>query len=212
MAESSLINPSLAQIANLNGLNGVVSVTPKSPFCAASGAGEATGQEQRNGGNMCVSTVQGVIPDVGVMVTTIITEPASGATLSGSAGFQVKFQTRNLMAGNFVKLDSQYLLAPQTVDPVTGMVQGFMQLSIQQLPANGEVPPGNQISFYAALSDKSDANGVTSFTVTIPPGKIKTSGPHRISAFSSSASGQPVIMPVAQRGAQDDSIRVTINP
>ncbi len=45
--------PNYINEANLNGLKGVVSVTAKSPFCAASGAGEATGQEQKNGGNMC---------------------------------------------------------------------------------------------------------------------------------------------------------------
>jgi hypothetical protein len=212
IAQSSVINPALAPIANLNGLNGVVSVTAKSPFCAQSkDAGEATGQEQKNGGNMCVSTVQGVIPDVSVMISTLITQPASGAQLSASRGFQVNFQTKNLMAGNFVKLDSQFLLSPQTVDPRTGMVQGFMQLSIQQIPTNGQAPKGNQISFFAALSDESNANGLTNFKMAIPAGQIKTTGPHRICTISAAASGQPVIMAVAQRGAQDDCIRVNID-
>ncbi len=67
-----------------------------------------------------------------------------------------------------------------------------------------------QPSFFQALNTPSGNDGKTKFTVEVAPGQIKTTGLHRICTMAASSTGQPVVMPVAQRGAQDDCIRVTI--
>jgi hypothetical protein len=194
--------------------NGVSNVQPfpRSTFCneQTGNPGEATGQQQPNGGIMCVNTVQGMIPEVTKMISSIITAPASAATVNAAQGFQVQFATQNLMAGLTANMQNQFLLVPQTLDPNNGLVQGFMQISIQQLNNPQSAPNAQEFSFFQASAARSDANGLTRFTIDVPANAIRTRGLHRICTIAASAGGQPVIMPVAQRGAQDDCIRVTV--
>jgi hypothetical protein len=204
----TLVSITLAQ------LNGISNIRPFPPsvFCneQSGNPGEGTGQQQPNGGIICVNTVQGMIPDVDKMISSIITAPASEAQVNGFQGFQVQFTSINMMAGNTVNMQNQFLLVPQTLDPNNGLIQGFMQISIQNIPNPQSAPEASQFSFFSALDTTSDANGIGRFTVTVPPNAIRTRGLHRICTVAASASGQPVIMAVAQRGAQDDCIRVTI--
>jgi hypothetical protein len=191
-------------------LNGIsqVQLTEPSPFCQQFGNNALADGQQRTTGNMCVSTVQGVIPDVSKMISTIITQPAFNAQIAVENGFNVQFTTKNLMAGNLADLRNEYLLIPQTVDANTGMIQGFMQVTVQKIPDDGRAPTGTDIVFFDASDTRSNEQGITKFDINIPQGRIKSRGLHRICAMASAASGQPVIMPVAQRGAQGDCIRV----
>ncbi|KAI8899988.1 hypothetical protein BC833DRAFT_563672 [Globomyces pollinis-pini] len=201
---------SIGSIAGqLTGLNNIA-VTKQNAFCAASGAGEATGQQQANGGQMCSSTVQGVIPDVNNMVSTMIQEPASGATLNGAQGFQVKFSSINLNSGFGLNAQNQFLLAPQTIG-ANGKIEGLQQLVIQKINNPNAAPAAAQVSFFQAVNQKSNNNGVGNFNVNVPAGAVKTKGLHRICTMAAAAAMQPVVMPIAQRGAQDDCIRVNIN-
>jgi hypothetical protein len=196
--------------AQFNGVN-QIKPFPMVLFCQQSGAGEATGQQQPNGGNMCVSTPQGLIPEVGKMVTTLITSPPSSSTVNADQGFCLQFQTNNMMSGLSADLTTQFLMVPQTLDSNTGMVQGFMQVVVQKIDDPALAPDAKEVQFFASTVDtKSDSNGVTKYKVDVPPGLIKTRGLHRLCTVAASASGQPVIMPVAQRGPQDDCIRLNI--
>jgi hypothetical protein len=188
-----------------------VQIAPTQPvaFCTQSGASQATGQQQRNG-QLCSSTQQGLIPDVNNMVSTLITDPAPSATVNGAQGFTVTFTTINLMAGVSVNLQNQYLLSPQTLAG-NGKIEGFQQVTIQPLANQARAPQASVTSFYSAVTTASDGNGRTTFTVNVPAGGVGTRGLHRICTMAAAAGGQPVVMPVAQRGAQDDCIRVTIN-
>ncbi|KAJ3267789.1 hypothetical protein HDV01_004032 [Terramyces sp. JEL0728] len=187
-----------------------VTVTPEVDFCKQSGAGEAAGQQQQSG-SMCVSTVQGLLPDVNKMVSSMISQPPSGATVDAAKGFQVVFKTQNLQTGFVADLEKQYLLIPQTVDPKTGFVQGHAQVSIQHIPDAQQAVPASSVEFFKVLDTKTGANGLTTFKVNVPANAIKTNGVHRICTVTATTSGQQVVMPVAQRGAQDDCIRVTVN-
>ncbi|KAJ3256157.1 hypothetical protein HK103_005726 [Boothiomyces macroporosus] len=187
-----------------------VTVTPQADFCKQSGVGEAAGQQQQSG-RMCASTVQGLLPDVNKMVSSMISQPASGATVDAAQGFDIVFKTQNLQTGFVADLEKQYLLIPQTVDPNTGFIQGHAQVSIQKIPNAQEAVPASSVEFFQVLDTKPGANGLTTFKVNVPAGAIKTNGVHRICTVSATASGQQVLMPVAQRGAQDDCIRVTVN-
>jgi hypothetical protein len=183
--------------------------TPQVQFCAQSGAGEATGQQQRNGGQICSSTQQGLIPDVNNMISTMITQPQTGATVDASQGFQVVFSVNNLMAGVSVNLQNQFLLSPQTLAG-NGLIEGFEQLTIQPLASVNRAPAAATTSFFQTLTQASDGNGRTTYTVNVPAGQIQTTGLHRICTMAANAGGAPVVMPVAQRGSQDDCIRVNI--
>lgn len=209
-----LVSSLLAVQAKLTGLD-KVSVTAESAFCLDQQVGEGTGQQQPNGGNICVSTVQGLIPEATKMVSTMITVPASSSKVSGAQGFKVEFQTTGLQTGNTLDLKKQYLLSPQTVDATTGLIEGHQQLSIQKIDNLNNAPQANKVAFFQSL----DAVAVDNkFTVNVPAGAIKSKGLHRICTMAAAAGGQPVIMPVAQSnlfqitlgGAQDDCIRVTV--
>jgi hypothetical protein len=183
--------------------------TAQVQFCAQSGAGEATGQQQRNGGQLCSSTQQGLIPDVNNMISTMITQPQSGATVDASQGFQVVFSVNNFMTGVSVNLQNQFLLSPQTLAG-NGLIEGFEQLTIQPLASANRAPAAATTSFFQTLTQASDGNGRATFTVNVPAGQIQTTGLHRICTMAAGAGGQPVVMPVAQRGSQDDCVRVNI--
>jgi hypothetical protein len=140
------------------------------------------------------------------MVSTLIYEPQNGDRVAAS-GFQVRFTTTKFMNGRAEDLDNQYLQIPQTLDP-NGMIEGTQTLSIQPIDEQ-TAPDANVVSFYTILNNvQSDGNGRTDFTVQIPA--MQSRGIHRICTLAVSKSGQAAIMPVAQRGAQDDCIRVDI--
>ena len=191
-------------------LAGVDSIgpSPMVDFCKQSGAGEATGKQAIGGGRICSSTPQGLIPDVKKMVSTFITSPPSGSTVNAAQGFQVKFQTINFNNGFAVDGLNQYLMAPQTLDPQNGFIQGSLQLVAQHLPSRDQAPSANSMDFFAIVVEPSD--GKKDFTIDITPNSLKQKGTYRICIMAGAASFQPVVMPVAQRGSQDDCIRVKV--
>jgi hypothetical protein len=186
----------------------LTAIVAQSDFCRKSGANQATGQQQPNGGQLCSDTEQGLIPDVDNMVSTMIELPESGANVDASQGFSVTFSTTGLISGNMANMDKNFLQSPQNLQ--NGKIEGFQQISIQAIENPQRAPAAVNPSFFQALNTPSGNDGRTKFTVQIAPGQIKTTGLHRICTMAASSTGQPVIMPVAQRGAQDDCIRVNI--
>ena len=198
----------VAAQTNLAGVNNF-NPQPQVDFCKQSGAGEASGKQATGGGHMCSSTPQGLLPDVKKMVSTMITTPQSGATVDAAQGFQVKFSTINFNGGFAANPDTQYLMAPQTLDPQNGFIQGTHLLSIQHLARLDQAPNAAGVDFFSIVEAKS--NGKGDFTVDIPAGSLKQKGTYRICTMAAAATFQPVVMPVAQRGAQDDCVRVKVN-
>ncbi len=97
-------------------------------------------------------------------------------------------------------------MAPQSLDN-NGFVQGHVHIVIQQLTSKTTAPDAKNPSFFQALdSPSNDGN----FSIKIPAGTLKATGLYRICTLATSFSHQPVVMPVAQRGAQDDCIRVNV--
>ena len=108
-----------------------------------------------------------------------------------------------------MNLNNQFLLAPQSLAS-NGKIEGFEQLVIQAIGDVNRAPSAFTTSFFQTLTQASDGNGKTTFVVNVPPKQISTTGLHRICTMAASAGGQPVVMPVAQRGSQDDCVRVNI--
>ena len=97
LAQTGLINPvpPPAQFGN--------NISPSSltSFCQQvfPNLAPSDGTQNRNGA--CSSTPQGAIPNVNNMVSTIITNPASGATVDRGLPIVVSLDTANLALGNF---------------------------------------------------------------------------------------------------------------
>ncbi|KAI8903556.1 hypothetical protein EDD86DRAFT_272237 [Gorgonomyces haynaldii] len=197
----------VAAATNLKGVDNF-NPQPQVDFCKQSGAGEATGKQASGGGRMCSSTPQGLLPDVKKMVSTMISEPKAGSTVDAAKGFTVKFQTINFNSGFAANPDTEYLMAPQTLDD-NGFIMGTQQLSIQFLGGANRAPNAKSVDFFQIVNTKTSGKG--DFSVNVPAGALKQKGTYRICTMAASATFQPVVMPVAQRGAQDDCVRVQVN-
>ncbi|KAI8912397.1 hypothetical protein BC831DRAFT_554817 [Entophlyctis helioformis] len=140
---------------------------PVSAYCAQfKNVKQATGNQFQSGEG-CVSTPQGLIPDVNQM---------DGSTVDVSKGFRIEFN-----------------------------IEGLVSLTVQRLTGN-RAPDARDFDFFKAFEAPSrDGN----FRANLGPNDIKQNGEYRICTLAASASHQPVVMPVAQRGAQDDCVRVT---
>ncbi|CAG8453192.1 11203_t:CDS:2 [Scutellospora calospora] len=147
----------------------------------------------------------GEVPTVKNMVSSLIVSPTNGQTINENQAFDVKAATNNLITGFFSDPKTQYYTNPQTLG-ANGQIQGHSHITIQQL--NGNTPPDPQLfAFFQGLNNAS-VNGILAVTVA----KGLPAGNYRICTMTSSLSHQPLIMPVAQRGSQDDCIRINVKP
>ncbi|KAI8827163.1 uncharacterized protein EV422DRAFT_512867 [Fimicolochytrium jonesii] len=175
------------------------------PFCGASNLTPSDGTQIRTGA--CSSTALGAIPDVSKMVSTIITSPANLAVIDATKDTLVAVDMLNLDTGFFADPNKHYNQQPQTLNR-NGITQGHQHISVQPLVSGTAAPDPTKFAFFKGLNDESK-NGKT-LTVTIPAGTFKTNGVHRMCSMSGTDAHQPPIMPVTQRGPQDDCIRVTV--
>lgn len=140
------------------------------------------------------------------MVSTLITAPINGAVLDANSDIVVSLVNSNLITGFFSDPNSQYYLFPQDLDPATGFIKGHQHVTVQLISNTNFAPDPQQFVFFKGLNDPA-VDGTLS--VVIPAGTLGV-GLHRICSISGAESHQPVVMPVAQRGSQDDCIRVQI--
>jgi hypothetical protein len=140
------------------------------------------------------------------MVATLITQPENSAVLDRNQDLLVSIVNRNLLTGFFSDPNSQYYLLPQDLDPATGFIKGHQHITVQLIQSVTVAPDPKQFVFFKGLNDPA-VDGTLS--VVIPAGTLPV-GLVRICSISGSESHQPVVMPVAQRGSQDDCIRVEV--
>ncbi|RKP18912.1 hypothetical protein ROZALSC1DRAFT_14632 [Rozella allomycis CSF55] len=177
--------------------------TTQVDFCTASGQALMDGTQNRGGS--CSNTIQGSLPDVTKMVSTIILSPSNGDRIEEGTPFVISVKTVNLQLGFFDNPQTEYYLSPQTLNS-NGIIEGHQHVVVQAL-TDGTVPPSAQdFKFFKGLNGES-ADGVLSVNVTEG---IAGVGSHRICTITGSRGHQPVLMPVAQRGSQDDCIRIEI--
>jgi len=171
-----------------------------------------TGKTITNGlqvkGGSCNGIVMGDIPASNAMVSSIITNPLPGQDVAANQDFNVTVQMANLQAGSFTNPDSTYYAAPQALSS-NGQVIGHTHVTIQDM--GGSLTPTTALdagtfAFFKGINDAGNGQGLLSATVTggLPAGN------YRVCTMSSSSNHQPVLMPVAQRGAQDDCTKFTI--
>jgi len=171
-----------------------------------------TGKTLTNGtqvrGGSCNGVVMGDIPSTENMVSTIITFPQPGQTLQANQTFNVTLQVSGLQAGAFTNADANYYSAPQGLNG-NGVIIGHSHVTIQTLGnnINTPTPPDpSTFEFFKGIDNAGNGQGGLSAEVTggLAPGV------YRVCTLSSSANHTPVLMPIAQRGAQDDCTKFTV--
>lgn len=89
-----------------------------------------------------------------------------------------------------------------------GSVVGHTHISVQDIgDAKTTTPPdANKFAFFKGINDAGDGKGTLSANLTagLPAGS------YRVCSMTSAANHQPVLMPIAQRGPQDDCVRFTV--
>lgn len=180
---------------------------PAVGFCKKGGFKAADGTQNKTpNAKECVSLPIGQLPAVNKMISTIIVSPRNGQTFQVNQTFTVVAKINNLQAGFFSDPDFDYYQIPQTLNG-DGIIQGHSHITIQRLNGNN-VPDPTVFQFFKGLNDP-EQNGELNTPVATG---LPTPGEYRICTMNASNSHQPVVMPVAQRGAQDDCIRITVVP
>lgn len=149
----------------------------------------------------------GDIPAKNQMVSTVILNPQDGQTIDAGKDFNITVQVSNLAAGSFTNAVATYYAAPQTLKG--GIIVGHTHVTVQDL--GGSLNPKQpldptQFAFFKGINDNGNGQGTLQAVVTggLPAGNF------RVCTLTSASNHQPVVMPVAQRGAQDDCTRFTV--
>jgi hypothetical protein len=150
----------------------------------------------------------GKIPSTANMISAIIVSPKPAENIAASQTFTISVQMKGLTAGSFTNAAATYYSAPQDLAG-NGQVIGHTHVTVQDLGNSLEPtspPDPVQFAFFKGINDAGNGNGLLSATVTggLPAGN------YRVCSMTSSSNHQPVLMPVAQRGAQDDCQKFTV--
>ena len=144
----------------------------------------------------------GDIPAVGNMVSTVIKNPKHNDVLAELTTFNIQLSVANMNLGSFTNATSTYYSAPQALQG--GRIVGHTHVTIQNIGQNGfqfDTPlDAQRFAFFKGVNDNGDGNGNLVVPVT---GGLPASF-YRICTMAGASNHQPVMMPVAQRGAQDD--------
>ncbi|KAK4935071.1 hypothetical protein LTR10_023803 [Elasticomyces elasticus] len=155
----------------------------------------------------CNGIVMGDIPSNQNMISSMLIFPAPGQDLDANTAFSVTVQTQNLVAGSFTDATHTYYSAPQALEG--GNIVGHTHISIQDLGnslAPTTPPDPKTFAFFKGINDGGNGQGLLAANVTagLPAGF------YRVCTMTSASNHQPVLMPVAQRGPQDDCQKFTV--
>ncbi|CAK7233296.1 hypothetical protein SCUCBS95973_008547 [Sporothrix curviconia] len=168
-------------------------------FC--SGSTLTNGLQVKTGS--CNGIVMGKIPATTNMVSTVILNPKLNDNLDEDTTFNVTLTVANLNLGVFTNATSTYYSAPQDLDDSNGSIIGHTHVTIQDVGSSFQFTTpldATTFVFFKGIDDAGNGQGTVTTAVTggLPAGN------YRVCSLSSSANHQPVLMPVAQRGSQDD--------
>ncbi|KAI3340908.1 hypothetical protein F4824DRAFT_496510 [Ustulina deusta] len=162
----------------------------------------------QNTGGSCNGVVMGNIPAKTNMVSSVFVNPQNGDDIEANQDFKIQIQVANFAPGTFTNAARTYYTAPQDLDG-SGNIIGHTHVTVQDLgnSLNPTTPlDATQFAFFKGINDAGNGQGLLAADVTggLPAGN------YRLCSMSSAANHQPVLMPVAQRGAQDDCVRFTV--
>lgn len=150
----------------------------------------------------------GRLPSASNMISSIIISPQIGQTLAANKTFTITVKTSNLRAGHLVNPTTNYYTAPQDLDE-NGNIIGHCHVVVQSLGTSlqATAPPNpREFAFFKGIDDAGDGKGLlqTQLDGGLP------AGVYRICTMIAARNHQPVTMPIAQRGAQDDCTKFVV--
>lgn len=150
----------------------------------------------------------GKIPSTSNMISAVFVSPKPGQNIAANTDFTVSVQVTGLSAGAFTNAASTYYAAPQDLTS-SGQIIGHTHITVQDFGKSltpSSPPDPSTFVFFKGINDAGNGKGLLSATVTggLPAGN------YRVCSMTSSSNHQPVLMPVAQRGAQDDCQKFTV--
>ncbi|CAG8625156.1 13703_t:CDS:1, partial [Dentiscutata heterogama] len=163
----------------------------KKGFC-----GNRNGHGRQIKSGFCSDTFLGEIPSINNMTSSLIITPKNEATLRPNKNFTVSIKIKNLKTGFFSDPEKQYYAEPQALSGK--IVRGHSHITIQRLDSDETVPDAKNFAFFEGLNNAAK-NGILTVEVS-----GLDAGRYRICTMSSSFTHQPLVMPVAKRGSQDD--------
>ncbi|KAK4250959.1 ribosomal protein s17 [Corynascus novoguineensis] len=167
-------------------------------FCA----GETLTNGQQNRDGSCNGIPMGKIPAANKMVSTVILNPQNGDDLAEGQTFNIEVKIANMELGSFTNAQETYYSAPQDLNG-QGLVIGHTHVTVQDTgnTLNPTQPlDASQFAFFKGINDAGDGQGTLAAEVT---GGLPA-GCYRVCTMSGASNHQPVLMPVAQRGSQED--------
>jgi transcription initiation factor TFIID subunit 15 len=153
-------------------------------------------------------SVMGDIPAHDRMVSSIITLPAPGQDIPANKSFSIQIKVWNLGTGQFTNPANTYFTSPQQLDD-QGLVRGHVHVTIQDM--GGSFTPSSPLEaknfvMFKGVNNVGAADG--SLSAVVKEGLPK--GYYRVCTMTAASNHQPVIMPVAQRGSQDDCTKFSV--
>lgn len=181
---------------------------PPSGICVGNkhGLQPADGTQIKNG--FCSSQTQGEVPSTNNMVSTLIIFPPNGIVLKANQNFTAKVKSINLNTGFFSDAATDYYDLPQQLG-ANGNINGHNHITIQSIEGfnAANVPDPRVFAFFKGLNDPADGSGILAQEVGEASKPGLPAGCYRMCTMTSAFTHQPLIMPVAQRGSQDDCVR-----
>lgn len=149
----------------------------------------------------------GKIPAAKNMISAMIVNPQPGDRIPAGETFNIAVQTVHLDAGFFVNPTTNYYTAPQNLNE-DGDIIGHCHVTVQEIGSFKSTNPPDPVTFafFKGIDDAGNGQGLLQAVVTdgLP------AGVYRVCTMIAARNHQPVNMPVAQRGAQDDCTKFEV--
>jgi len=136
------------------------------------------------------------------MPSTKFTQPRNGDVFTEETPLVVTIASKNFKTGVFANATSNFLAAPQQLDPTDGTILGHYHIVIEALTSFGQTSLTDPTRFTFSKELPEDLVSTTPITLGLPPGF------YRITATAHAANHQPVIVPVVQHGLLNDVVYV----
>jgi hypothetical protein len=132
------------------------------------------------------------------------TYPRNGDILAPNAPLTVGLAVTNFATGNFANEETSFMAAPQQLDS-SGRILGHPFIVFEQLTSLDDFDTTDPTTFtlFKGIQSQADSTGVVTTTLTGLP-----TGFYRVTSMLATANGQPLLLPVIQHGAVDDTIFV----
>ncbi|KAI9624412.1 hypothetical protein KEM48_008995 [Puccinia striiformis f. sp. tritici PST-130] len=151
----------------------------------------------------CNPTPMGSIPSKEHMPSVRIIGPSPDDVIPPNTTFDVDIFAHKIELGYFTSPANTYYLAPQQLNK-NGLIKGHSHLTIERVDGNRIFDTANPVFFKGVAGRAVNGQVKTSIKDGLPAGL------YRISTITSAMNHQPVVLPVARRGAVDDAIYVRV--